>query len=146
MYFDPYRWIDQCILMIAQRYGYNRLNYDRYSRRWFMIYDFPLSEWWIQPSTALFITLPPVGNIQLHPPDGLYVEQGLRTINGLVPDHYIEVGEFNDLADQGWARLSVHIKSWCPSPDVVSGNNLLDVVDLVYHDLDRLAKQAEGVY
>jgi hypothetical protein len=145
MYFDPYRWIDQCLQMIAERYGFDRLDYDRSSYKWFEIFDFPLSEWWLQPSTTLFVKLPPVGNILTYPPDYIYLDQGLRTVSGLKVSHYYENGEFNDMAYEGWARLSLHIKSWRPSPDVVSGNNLLDVVDLVYHDLDRLAKQAEGV-
>lgn len=147
MYFDPYWWIDQCMLMIAERYGFDRVIYDRRSYKWFEVFDFPLSEWWRQPSTTLFVKLPPVGNILIYPPDYVYVDQGLRTLSGLMVGHYYEDGEgFNDMAHEGWARLSLHMESWRPSPDVVSGNNLLDLVELVYYRMSEWAKQAEGVW
>lgn len=146
MYFDPYWWIDRCVMMIAQRFGNNRVTYDRSSYEWFMVYGFPLSRWWLQRSTSLFVVLPPVGNIATYPPDRFYVNQGLRTVSGLLVEHYYEEGAgFNDRARDGWARLSLHIESWYPSADVVSGHNLLHLLDIVYCKLDKLAQEAEGV-
>jgi hypothetical protein len=146
MYFDPYRWLDQCVNMIAQQFGSNRVSYDQESYEWFMVYGFPLPEFWLQSSTNLLVLLPPAGNIDTCPPDRFYVSQGLRTVSGLMTGHYYEGdGSFNDRASYGWARISIHIESWCPSADVVSGHNLLHVLDIIYDDLDKWAKQAEGV-
>jgi len=147
MYFDPYWWLDQCVKMIAQRFGSNRVRYDRESYKWLMVYGFPLPKWWLQNSTNLLIVLPPAGNIDTHPPDRFYVGQGLRTVSGLVTEHYYEEAwHFNDMAHYGWARISIHMESWYPSADVVSGHNLSHVLDIVYRELDKWAKQAEGVW
>lgn len=145
MYFDPYQWLDQCIQMIQQEFGYERVSYDQSSFKWLMIKGFPLPKWWRQLSTNLLIILPNTGNIHTYPPDKFYLNKGLRTVNGLVPKHYYEGGGYNDMSSKGWARYSFELDSWKPSSDVVSGNTLIDLLAAIYVSLDLLARETEGV-
>jgi hypothetical protein len=114
--------------------------------RWFKIHHFPLPPNWHQTETQLLVILPGLnGDIYLQPPNEFYVNKGLRTINGLKPEHVFEEPcDYNRRARNGWARYSWHFNDWRPSPDVVSGDNLVYMLEILYLSLGVLAEETDG--
>lgn len=111
---------------------------------WIKIKQFPLPPNWQQFYTGLLIVLPGLRGSIYATPDQFYLDLGLRTIWGEEPDHiYGEGNIYNDLANHKYARYSVHLKRWFPSSDILSGDNLLTVTNIIYVSLEMLADGQE---
>ena len=97
---------------------------------WIMIPNFPLSSIWNKRSTPLLIIQPGLnGDIFNCCPDNFFCDKGLRYANGDCDSHILESSCWNNYAEKNWARISWHINHWKPSRDVISGHNLLSILE-----------------
>lgn len=103
-----------------------------------IVEGFELPQNFQQTHTNLMLMLPDGDSIFWVTPDRFYLNQGLRLIDGSIPEHYFEDGGFNDLSDEGWARYSFHLHEWRPNQDVVSGTTIYDILEAIYTGLSKL--------
>jgi len=107
------------LALLEQRYGEieHGPNLD-----WVIIKAFKLPPGWNRECTRLLIIMPP--GYPVTPPDNFYVDTGLRLASGAPLSGYSEpVSQLG----QNWGQFSHHVDSntWRPSPDNLSGDNLL---------------------
>ena len=66
-------------------------------------------------------------------PDNFYLPLGIRfRRNGKRPVHVIEESSYNDMYSNGWARLSVHLDRWKPSPSLIGGHSFGHVLNRIH--------------
>jgi len=88
-------------------------------------------------STTLLIKIPP--KYPFTPPEHFYLKKGLL-YKGKSPTHYFQNAGFNDLSEEGWSKFCLHVKSWKPSKDIISGDSLitfLELIQIVFDNLER---------
>ena len=135
--------------MIANWYGANaamlqrlfgNVSYDDQCFTWVRIQNFTLPPVYNQYSTALLIRTPGY-NIENHVDYHFYLNKVLQRTDGVNMTHYFDDASYNDLSRLGYARLSYHLRTFRPTMDLVSGDNLVDICQGVYNFL----AQRQGV-
>lgn len=124
------QWVYREALLLARHFRV--VDYDEEDGSWVHIRRFPLPAGWDRPATELLLALPH-GYPHL-PPDGFYIDRGLRNRLGQKIDHYFEDdGRFNAYAHRGWGWFCIHPHrgAWRPAADLVSGDNLLKLTALI---------------
>jgi hypothetical protein len=122
--------VHQEALLLARQFGV--VDYDDEDGRWVHIPRFPLPTGWDRPTTDLLLVLP--SGYPHVPPDGFYIDRFIRTSSGQRVDHYFEErGTYNPYAEKGWGWFCIHLEqgSWCPTGDVLRGDNLLKLTALI---------------
>ena len=135
-------WYSKNILMMQRHLPSCRMEFDRTEGTWIKLRQFPLPRNFDVPrSTDLLFLLAGITRPITTPPLCFYLDQHLRTRGGRTPDHIFNVGsvhQWPDLSRQGYALYCVMLKEWNPALDVVSGDNLLTVVNTIYSTLAEL--------
>lgn len=126
------RWYSKNIQALSKLFG--EVLYDEDSFGWVIIRHFRLPSFYNRSTTILLIETPG-NNISNATAFSFYVEQGLRRPDMTSYVHIYEGNGYNRYADLGLARLSLHIKSFRPSADGYSGDNLIDIAQNVYNFL-----------
>ena len=112
------------------------VEHDDDSFTWIRINYFDLPPVYYQEeSTLLFLT--PGYNIENFKDYHFFVDLNLKRRDGVAPPFVHENDGCNSLYNQGYARLSFHLKSFRPTSDVVSGDNFLELAKAVYHFLGQ---------
>lgn len=124
------RWYSKNISALQKLFG--EVQYDENSLAWVIIRKFKLPSIYNKSTTRLLIETPGV-NLNNAAAFSFYAEQGLRRPDITSYMHIYEESGYNRYADLGLARLSLHIKSFRPSSDVYSGDNLIDIAQNVYN-------------
>lgn len=136
------QWFNENILLLENLFGSDRIDWDISDYQWITIEDYPLPPNWRPTNSKFLMRLPLIKHIFTIPPDHFYLETGLRNINGIKPNHYIEKGDFNDLEIHGIARYSFHIRhGWRPTLPCRQGTNLIDVLDQLHESMTNAAKE-----
>jgi len=142
-YTDWQYWILQNLALLSKRYGKNGVVLNGQTWQSILIFFYSLPPAWTSMTSRLLIVLPAKSKIFYTPPDRFYLDPGLRTVTGQRPAHYFEDQGFNDLARQGLARFSFHLKKgWKPKTECQQGTTLVDVIDAFYIALDMAAREA----
>lgn len=126
------QWYAANVQLLRSIYGKVNYNDDNFS--WIDIKRFILPPVYYQTTTRLFMLTPGI-HLDNYKAFDFYVDQGLFRPDVRSFEHIFEHDGYNLLADRGLARLSLHLKSFQPSPDVYSGDKLLDIVQNVYNFL-----------
>jgi len=116
------------------------VDWDDEEGSWVAIWGFPLPPSLGRRATNLLIR--PPADYPRTPPDGIFVDQGLR-----LPEHYFQrQGDYNDLAGHGWAwycfHLQGHAGGWAARSRIMEGDNLLRFIHLVRVLMERAADRA----
>ncbi|MFQ3611927.1 MAG: E2/UBC family protein [Fimbriimonadales bacterium] len=140
------RITSECVLCAISYSQTKSAQYDDVEGTWVVISDFPLPEGYNYETTDILILLPP--NYPLSPPDWFYVDHNLRLRNGKRLSHV-----FYDLTShdpnrqrmeppqqKGWTGCCLHIRSWKPANDPLSGHSLLSVCELIKGALERWSR------
>jgi len=130
--------IDQWYLVNIEilRRVWGLVEFDDTSFTWIRVNYFNLPPVYYQEeSTLLFST--PGNNIENFRDYNFFVDQNLMRRDGVPPPFVHENDRCNNLFNQGYARLSFHLKSFKPTADVVSGDNFLELAKAVYHFLGQ---------
>jgi len=124
------RWYSANIEMLKRAFG--TVTYDNKCFSWILIHVFPLPPMYNKEFTALLIETPG-NNIENYTDYNFYADRGLRRpdISGF--EHIFDENGYNNYADKGYSRLSLHLHSFNPNLDVISGDNLIDICQTVYH-------------
>lgn len=140
---DQQEWYKVNFDLVWEIFPDTEFDFDKYC--WLKIPHFPLPNNWRQIETELLVVLPGInGDIEIQKPDEFYINKGLQTINGNIPDHiFEEKGEFNRFGKMGWSRYSLHLKKWNPSRDGSAGDNLLTILGVVHMSLQLLADETD---
>lgn len=126
-------WYYQNIVLLHQVFNDKIIRFDGNAFSWFLIQDFDLPPIWVPAFSDLLVVMAGLNGGFEIPPYDFYLDRNLRTKNGACLSNYFEEpGESNKLGHLGYAYLCIHLMDWQPSLDVVSGDNLLTVVDLIY--------------
>ncbi|MCD6219038.1 hypothetical protein J7K43_01465 [Candidatus Calescamantes bacterium] len=121
------------IRLLTLRFG--QISFHRLSRG-LLIYRFDLPPGWNRDFTRLLMIIPQA--YPQIPPVKFYIDKGLRKY-GKIPPHYFEASSPNLLCGEGFAWLCVHeIYHWKPSVDILKGDNLLTICNLIYNYLCEL--------
>ena len=107
---------------------------------WVLIHNFPLPSNFQQQSTRLLMLLPGLTQPVATPPRHYYVNQDLTLTSGRRPKHIFDKAVFHgarELSNLGYAYACVLLTRWRPSADVVSGDNLVSVTNLIYERLEQ---------
>jgi len=131
-------WYAANIAMLQRIFG--TVAYDDQCFTWVRIQNFILPPVYNQYSTSLLIRTPGY-NLENHQGYQFYLNKVLRRTDGVSWTHYFDDHNYNDLADRNYARLSYHLRSFRPTMDLVSGDNLVDICQGVYNFL----AQRQGV-
>lgn len=132
-----HQWYHDNIELIRAIFPDKFIKYDKGSYTWLYIEDFDLPSGWVPPYSNFLMRMAGLdGGIETAP-YGFYVDKGLRTVSGRKPEHYFEGTTVNDLAELNYSYLSIHIRTWKPSLDVISGHNLATAIDLIYKRMAR---------
>jgi hypothetical protein len=127
-------WYMANIEILANIFG--QIEYDDVSFTWVRIYRFELPQVFYQKSTSLLM-ITPEDNIDNHESYHFFVNKDLQRLDGIAPPFVHENDQWNNLYHLNWARLSYHLKSFRPTADVVSGDNLFGLAKAVYHFLGQ---------
>lgn len=99
---------------------------------WILIDSFPLPYGFNMNDTPLLIVWQGISGDIFHcKPDNYYVDREIKLRNGKTPPHIFKDHSFNDLWPR-YARVSWHIDNWEPSPNVISGHNILSILEGLY--------------
>jgi len=64
-----------------------------------------------------------------------YLGSNVRRKDGKTMEHLYLDDSYNDMQSYGYARLSLHLKSFRPSVNVLEGDTILNICDTVYNFL-----------
>ncbi len=128
------RWYETNIHLICSEYSHSLIEYDSEDCTWIRIRDFPLPPSFVQSYTRLLLLLPGINQAISVPPKGFYINQGLRTTEG-PPGHVFDHTSYHgaeNLTKQGYAYHCVLLRRWWPTADVLSGDNLITVLNTIH--------------
>lgn len=128
------RWYEINIAMLCNYYG--QVSYDDSNYSWIRVHRFNLPPVFIKSHTALLIRTPGE-NIENYDDYDFYLDKELKRIDKKPTDHIYDPSGYNNLSDKNYARLSLHLKNFKPALDVISGENLLDICEVVYNHLGQ---------
>lgn len=138
-------WLVENAYLLADRFGDNQIIADSQHWQYILIKRIYLPAGWYPDVSRLLLRFPNINNILTIPPEHFYLDPGLRTYSGNEPPHYFESGGFNDLADEGFARFSFHIKQgWSPSLPSHLGTTLVDVLNWLEGGLKAAIEEAHS--
>ena len=132
------RWYEQNIGLLNAVYGARNLSWDEAEFTWVMIRGFELPPNWTPRSTNLIVETPGIhGELEMGRIN-FYLDKGLKNRNGDTPGHYFEEeGSLNPQGGRGWAWYCLHVHSWIPTSDVLSGDSLLTAIDTIWQMMAR---------
>ena len=128
------RWFMANIVMLQRALG--PITYDDVAYRWFRVERMPLPPIFCKREAKL-LTKVPYPNLSHADGYNFYSDQYLSRRDGAIFHHVKEQVDWNDEADLGYARVSFHLTSFNPSPDVFSGDNFIDLVESIYNFLGQ---------
>ncbi len=97
-----------------------------------VIERFPLPDGFKKNYTELVIKWQGIhGDIFNIVPDNFYVDKDIKLRDGDTPSHIYKNEPFNDRWPD-YARVSWHLKTWKPSADVISGHNIMTILEGLY--------------
>jgi hypothetical protein len=128
------RWYEINITMLCRCYG--QVSYDDLNFSWIKVHSFKLPPVFTKSYTALLISTPGQ-NIENYNGYDFYLDKELERKDNQPMDHIFGRSGYNDLSHKNHARLSLHLKSFRPALDVISGENLLDMCEVVYSHLGQ---------
>ena len=126
------RWYDANIEMLRRLYG--AISYDEQSFSWIKIHNFKLPPFYNQIYTSLLITTP-CENIENYSSYDFYINKGLKRKGSRAVNHIFDEAGYNNLSHKNYARLSLHLDSFKPSLDLINGENIVDICQVVYNHL-----------
>jgi len=139
VYEDNDNWFEENLKVLAQDFYPEDLELITSGEKTILIiYNFPLPDNFEQTETDLMIIFPEGDRLLYAKPDKFYADKGLKLRDSRTPPHIFESIGFNDRSNEGWARLSIHLKEWHPTRDVVSGSNITDILESIYNGLKDL--------
>lgn len=127
-------WYRGNIELLKLVYPDSDIDFDREDYSWVVLWDFVLPKNWRPRKSALLIQLPGIRGPINSPPKSFYLDKGLRSTSGRTPGHYFETRHGDPIIQKkGYAWYCLFIKSWIPTADIISGDNLATVVDIIYN-------------
>ena len=126
------QWYFFNIIELARHYA--NVSYDDHNYKWILVNDFPLPNTFIQNSSPLMIRTPG-SNIDAFNDYHFYMNKKLERFDGKHEIHLFDEEGYNDLADNGFARLSFHLHSFRPTLPIHNGDNMIDVCRSLYNFL-----------
>lgn len=138
------RWFLENVALLSRKFGGNSIVADASCCEYILITRYQLPSNWMQKSSRLLIRFLDINTIFNVPPNNFYLDKGLRTLRGTVPNHYFESGGFNDLGKRGLARFSFHVeKGWFPKLPASQGTTLIDVLSLLNQGMYKAANEGQ---
>lgn len=135
-------WLIGNLLLLQSTLPTCDIEFDGDEGTWVRIIRFPLPDNFQQRQTDLLLLLPGIDQPMTMQPRSFYLDQNLRSsLTGNTPAHIFDMGSYHgwqDLANQGYANFCLLLTQWNPTADVVSGDNLLTVVNAIYQHLSEL--------
>ena len=133
------RRIAQETALTTMRYSMSKqAKYDLDNGAWVLIYNFGLPYGYNYDRTDILILLPP--SYPQLPPDWFYMDPGLRRRDGK-PPHYFEEAVGRAPTLEHWAAGCLHIKTWYPADDPLTGHSLLTISQLIQDAFQRWLHQ-----
>ena len=126
-------WYLACFKEIENLYS-TEVKHD-HKCRWMRLQKFSLPNYYNLSCTKLLITLGGLSNFDNPAEFSFYITKGLWRTDGIDMSHYHESDNYNRFSEEGYARLSLHIKSFNPSLDFYSGDRLVDIIQATYNFL-----------
>lgn len=133
-------WYNLNFQMLQLAYSGVWLEIEPDAYEWIRIHNFPLPDSFEQQATRLLVLLPgltkPIGMMPRH----YYANQNLRLKSGRRPRNVFDTRAQHgapDLSHLGYAYLCVIPTRWQPTQDVVSGDNLVTIVNLIYEQFEK---------
>lgn len=121
--------IAQETALAAMRYSMTKqAKFDQDNGNWVVIHNFALPSGYNFNQTDILILLPP--SYPQTPPDWFYMDPGLRRRDGR-PPHYFEEAAGRAPTLELWAAGCLHIRSWRPTNDPLTGHSLLTICQLI---------------
>jgi hypothetical protein len=126
--------------LAAMRYSMTKqAKYDPDNGEWVLIHNFGLPYGYNYDRTDILIyPLSPL--YPQEPPDWFYMDRGLRRCDGK-PPHYFEDAMGRAPTLEHWAAGCLHIKTWYPTNDPLTGHSLLTVYQLIQDAFQRWLRQ-----
>lgn len=114
-----------------------QVGYDADIGRWYLyLPEFRLPTGWRQDSSPIIVTVTDYYPTVM--PDGFYLSDGLRDINGRTPGHYFETrSAHNPLTHKGWAWFCVHPTGWKSTIDIRDGDSLAKYLTLIHYFMSK---------
>ena len=135
-------WMIRNILLLRAALPECDIEFDGEDGTWVRVCHFPLPNNIEQLQTDLLILMPGIHYPVTMAPRSFYLDQNLRSsATGFTPAHIFERAPghgWEDLTNRGYANFCLILSQWQPTPDVVSGDNLLSVVNTVFMNLSEL--------
>lgn len=113
--------------------------FDEDNLNYVSIMNFPLNLHFNFRVTTLLIKIP--NQYPFTPPEHFYLKKGLL-YKGRPPEHYFQGAGFNDLDSHGWSKYCLHVTSWKPSVDIISGDSLITFLELIKLVFDNIEREA----
>lgn len=134
-------WLSGNLQLIAKQMSYATIEYDSDNYEWISINPFPLPAKVKQNFSRLLITLPGLQTPITEKPIAFYLNTGLKHSSGRSLEHVFNKRTYHEcenLSHLGYAWFCLILNRWKPSTDVVSGDNLLTVINTIFHQLNEL--------
>ncbi len=125
-------WYQKNIQMLERLFG--PVSYDGMAYNWVLIHSLALPPTFHQHQSN-FLIKTPGADIENHKAYDFYMNKYLTRLDGRERVHLFNDDWYNDLRENNFARLSFHLRSFRPTPDVVSGDTLADIVQAAYNFL-----------
>lgn len=135
------QWLVTNTALFAEVFGRDNVVLD-YQWHYLWIAEFPLPLNMSQSRSRLLMVFDDPESILTLPPDRFYIDQHITRSDGGALEHYFEGPGYNDMAHEGWARFSFHVtKGWRPSPNVVGGTTLVDILDQLFDGMHQAGEE-----
>lgn len=135
-------WLIRNLLLLHAALPGCEIEFDSEDGTWVRLSPFPLPSNFAQQKTDLLILMPGMHHPVTMPPTSYYIDKKLQSsATGYTPGHIFErapVHGWEDMTAKGYANFCLHLSQWQPTADVVSGDNLLTVVNTVFKNLSEL--------
>ena len=132
MYFA--NWFIANIMMTQRALG--PVSYDDIAYQWFRIERMPLPPIFWKRETSLLIKVP-YPNLSMANGYSFYSDQYLYRRDNAESHHKFDGPGWNDEAFSGYARISFHLTSFNPSPDMINGDTFIDLAESIYNFLGQ---------
>ena len=132
------RWYSKMIRVLCEEYRHSVVEYDYEEGTWIRISHFPLPPHFVQSYSRLLLLLPGINQPIPVPPKSFYLDKGLRTKTGATPAHVFDRTSYHgarDLSRKGCAYHCVLLRRWRPTADVLSGDNLITLLNTIRYRL-----------
>lgn len=127
-------WYFKNIRLLNKLFG--NVIYDNDFYEWIRIENFKLPVLYTDYFTKLLITTPGLSGIENEQAWNFYIKKGIKRRDEKQIKHLYELF-YNELSNYGYAKLCINIKSFNPSLNFINGDNIADLVEVVYNFLSR---------